>query len=73
MCPRTEKLRIFLLGLGLGLLLSFVICAWVWKLLLAAGLIAIALLMDSCYKSLHILVRKRVYTLKTKVWGGLAA
>ena len=46
MCPRTEKLRIFLLGLGLGLLLSFVICAWVWKLLLAAGLIAIALLMD---------------------------
>ena len=47
MCPRTEKLRIFLLGLGLGLLLSFVICAWVWKLLLAAGLIAIALLMDS--------------------------
>ena len=48
MCPRTEKLRIFLLGLGLGLLLSFVICAWVWKLLLAGGLIAIALLMDSC-------------------------
>ena len=48
MCPRTEKLRIFLLGLGLGLLLSFVICTWVWKLLLAAGLIAIALLMDSC-------------------------
>ena len=39
MCPRTEKLRIFLLGLGLGLLLSFVICTWVWKLLLAAGLI----------------------------------
>ena len=48
MCPRTEKLRIFLLGLGLGLLLSFVICTWVGKLLLAAGLIAIALLMDSC-------------------------
>ena len=48
MCPRTEKLRLFLLGLGLGPLLSFVICAWVWKLLLAAGLIAIALLMDSC-------------------------
>ena len=35
MCPRTEKLRLFLLGLGVGLLL-------------AAGLIALALLMDCC-------------------------
>ena len=46
MCPRAEKLRMFLLGLGIGLLASFLVCAWFWKLLLAAGLIAIALLMD---------------------------
>lgn len=38
----------FLLGLGIGLLLSFLVCSWVWKLLLAAGVIAIALLMDCC-------------------------
>ena len=46
MCPRTEKLRLFLLGLGVGLLLSFLVGTWLWKLLLAAGLIALALLMD---------------------------
>lgn len=46
MCPRTQALRLFLLGLGIGLLLSFLFCTWLWKLLLAAGLIAIALLMD---------------------------
>ena len=39
MCPRTEKLRLFLLGLGVGLLLSFLVGTWLWKLLLAAGLI----------------------------------
>ena len=48
MCPRTEKLRLFLLGLGVGLLLSFLVGTWLWKLLLAAGLIARALLMDCC-------------------------
>ncbi len=48
MCPRTGKLQMFLLGLGIGLLLSFLVCSWVWKLLLAAGVIAIALLMDCC-------------------------
>lgn len=48
MCPRTEKLRLFLLGFGLGLLLSFLVCTWFWRLLLAAGLITIALLMDGC-------------------------
>ena len=46
MCPRVEKLRMILLGLGIGLLVSFLVCVWFWKLLLAAGLIAIALLMD---------------------------
>lgn len=46
MCPRTEKLRMFLLGLGVGLLVSFLICGWFWRCLLAAGLIAIALLME---------------------------
>ena len=44
----TEKLRLFLLGLGVGLLLSFLVGTWLWKLLLAAGLIALALLMDCC-------------------------
>ena len=48
MCPRTEKLRLFLLGLGVGLLLSFLVGTWLWKQLLAAGLIALALLMDCC-------------------------
>ena len=48
MCPRTEKLRLFLLGLGVGLLLSFLVGTWLWKLLLEAGLIALALLMDCC-------------------------
>lgn len=46
MCLRTERLRMLLLGLGIGLLVSFLICGWFWRLLLAAGLIAIALLMD---------------------------
>ena len=31
MCPRTEKLRLFLLGLGVGLLLSFLVGTWLWK------------------------------------------
>ena len=65
MCPRTEKLRLFLLGLGVGLLLSFLVGTWLWKLLLAAGLNALALLMDCCRKNRHILVHARVYTSKT--------
>ena len=48
MCPRTEKLRLFLLGLGVGLLLSFLVVSCLCMLLLAAGLIALALLMDCC-------------------------
>ena len=33
---------------NVGLLLSFLVGTWLWKLLLAAGLIALALLMDCC-------------------------
>ena len=48
MCPRTEKLLLLLLGLGEELLLSFLVGTCLRKLLLAAGLIALALLMDCC-------------------------
>ena len=40
MCPRTEKLRLFLLGLGVGLPLSFLVGTWLWKLLLTVVTIA---------------------------------
>ena len=48
MCLRSKDIRLFLLGLGLGLLLSFLIEAWFWRLLLAAATIAAAILMDNC-------------------------
>ena len=46
MCLRRKNLRLFLLGLGIGLLLSFLVSTWFWKLLLAAGILAVAILMD---------------------------
>ena len=38
MCPRTEKLRLFLLGLGVGLLLSFLVGTGI-KLVAAVGML----------------------------------
>lgn len=48
MCLHRKNLRLFLLGLGIGLLLSFLIEPWFWRLLLAAAAIAAAILMDNC-------------------------
>mgnify|MGYP006956049439 FL=1 len=46
MCLRRKDIRLVLLGLGIGLLLSFLIEPWFWRLLLAAGILAAAFLMD---------------------------
>ena len=48
MCIRKGQIGLVVLGIGVGLLLSFLVGTWLWKLLLAAGLIALALLMDCC-------------------------
>lgn len=39
MCIRHGQLALLFLGLGLGLLLSFALGSWFWRLLCAAALI----------------------------------
>ncbi len=43
MCVRRKQLGLLLIGLGLGLLLSFVLCGWFWRILAAIALLAAGL------------------------------
>lgn len=43
MCVRRKQLGLLLIGLGLGLLLSFVLCGWFWRILAAIALFAAGL------------------------------
>lgn len=39
MCIKNESLALLFFGLGLGLLLSFALCGWFWRLLCALALL----------------------------------
>lgn len=40
MCVRRRQLGLLLIGLGLGLALSFLLCGWFWRILAALALLA---------------------------------
>ena len=44
MCVKNEQLGLLLIGAGVGLLLSFALCGWFLRLLIAAILIVLGLL-----------------------------
>ena len=41
MCVKTERLGLLLIGAGVGLLLSFALCGWFLRVLIAAILTAL--------------------------------
>ena len=43
MCVKTERLGLLLIGAGVGLLLSFALCGWFLRVLIAAILIVLGL------------------------------
>lgn len=43
MCMRKQQIALVLLGAGLGLALSFALCGWFWRALLAAVLLALGI------------------------------
>ena len=45
MCVKTERLGLLLTGAGVGLLLSFALCGWFLRVLIAAILIVLGLLL----------------------------
>lgn len=45
MCVKTEQLGLLLIGAGVGLLLSFALCGWFLRVLIAAILIVLGLLL----------------------------
>ena len=45
MCVKTERLGLLLIGAGVGLLLSFALCGWFLRVLIAAILIVLGLLL----------------------------
>ncbi len=45
MCVKTEQLGLLLIGTGVGLLLSFALCGWFLRVLIAAILIVLGLLL----------------------------
>ena len=44
MCVKTEQIGLLLIGAGVGLLLSFALCGWFLRVLIAAILIVLGLL-----------------------------
>ena len=44
MCVKTEQVGLLLIGVGAGLLLSFALCGWFLRVLVAAILIVLGLL-----------------------------
>lgn len=45
MCVKTEQLGLVLLGAGIGLLMSFALCGWFLRVLVAIILIVLGLLL----------------------------
>ena len=45
MCVKTEQLGLVLLGAGIGLLVSFALCGWFLRVLVAIILIVLGLLL----------------------------
>ena len=45
MCAKTEQLGLVLLGAGIGLLVSFALCGWFLRVLVAIILIVLGLLL----------------------------
>ena len=44
MCVKTERLGLLLIGAGVGLFLSFALCGWFLRILIATILIVLGLL-----------------------------